>query len=200
MKKNATTIDSAAGRPAAGRREFCAVSDHGPRRRLVGQSAGRRDGPGKGTTKGTSTDANGSYTVQAAETQILAFSYLGYTSVEEPVGRRTVINVKMAEEATSISTVEVVSVGYGTVARRDLTGSVAKADMGTIMKSNVTNFDQALGGRIAGVVVTTGDGALGAEANVVIRGNNSLTQSSAPLYIIDGFPHRELHGGHDQPQ
>ena len=132
--------------------------------------------------KGTSTDANGSYTVQAAETQILAFSYLGYTSVEEPVGRRTVINVKMAEEATSISTVEVVSVGYGTVARRDLTGSVAKADMGTIMKSNVTNFDQALGGRIAGVVVTTGDGALG------------------PALHHRRFPHRELHGGHDQPQ
>lgn len=142
----------------------------------------------KDTTKGTSTDVNGNYTIQAAETQTLAFSYLGYTSVEELVGKRTVINVKMAEEATSISTVEVVSVGYGTVARRDLTGSVAKADMGTIMKSNVTNFDQALGGRIAGVVVTTGDGALGAEANVIIRGNNSLTQSSAPLYIIDGFP------------
>ena len=57
-----------------------------------------------------------------------------------------------------------------------------------MMKANVTNFDQALNGRIAGVVVTTGDGSLGAEANITIRGNNSLTQSNAPLYIIDGFP------------
>lgn len=142
----------------------------------------------KGTSKGTSTDMNGNYAVQADESQTLTFSYLGYTTVEEIVGKRTVINVKMAEEATSIGNVEVVSVGYGTVARRDLTGSVAKADLGAIMKTNVTTFDQALAGRIAGVVVTTGDGALGAEANITIRGNNSLTQSSAPLYIIDGFP------------
>ncbi len=142
----------------------------------------------KGTSKGTSTDVNGNFTVSAAESQTLSFSYLGYTPVEEVVGKRTVINVKMSEEATTIGNVEVVSVGYGTVARRDLTGSVAKADLGAIMKTNVTTFDQALGGRIAGVVVTTGDGALGSEANITIRGNNSLTQSSAPLYIIDGFP------------
>ncbi len=142
----------------------------------------------KGTSKGASTDVNGNFTVSATEQQTLTFSYLGYTTVEETVGKRTVINVKMAEEATTIGNVEVVSVGYGTVARRDLTGSVAKADLGAIMKTNVTTFDQALGGRIAGVVVTTGDGALGSEANITIRGNNSLTQSSAPLYIIDGFP------------
>lgn len=94
----------------------------------------------------------------------------------------------MTEEASQIGAVEIVNIGYGTTTRRDLTGSVAKADLGTMMKANVTNFDQALGGRIAGVVVTTGDGSLGAEANITIRGNNSLTQSNAPLYIIDGFP------------
>ena len=77
-------------------------------------------------------------------------------------------------------------------AGRDLTGSVAKADLGTMMKANVANFDQALGGRIAGVVVTTGDGSLGAEANITIRGNNSLTQSNAPLYIIDAIPVRRV--------
>ncbi|MEG0807809.1 MAG: TonB-dependent receptor [Alistipes sp.] len=142
----------------------------------------------KGTHTGTATGSNGNYSIAAKENQVLVFSYLGYTTTEESVGKRTAINIKMSEEASSISAVEVVSVGYGTTTRRDLTGSVAKADMSDIMKSNVTSFDQALGGRIAGVVVTTGDGALGTEANVVIRGNNSLTQSSAPLYIIDGFP------------
>lgn len=142
----------------------------------------------KGTQTGTATGTNGSYSIPVKEDQTLVFSYLGYTSIEENVGKRSAINVQLHEEAASINAVEVVSVGYGTTTRRDLTGSVAKADLETIMKSNVTSFDQALGGRIAGVVVTTGDGALGAEANVTIRGNNSLTQSSAPLYIIDGFP------------
>ena len=142
----------------------------------------------KGTQSGTATGANGSYSIKVREDQTLVFSYLGYTTVEEYVGKRTAINVKMTEEASQIGAVEIVNIGYGTTTRRDLTGSVAKADLGTMMKANVTNFDQALGGRIAGVVVTTGDGSLGAEANITIRGNNSLTQSNAPLYIIDGFP------------
>lgn len=142
----------------------------------------------KGTHTGTSTDVNGHYSIQATQSQTLVFSYLGYTTAEQVVGTRTAINVKLQEEAAAIGAVEVVSVGYGTTTRRDLTGSVAKADMQEILKSNVTSFDQALGGRIAGVVVSSGDGALGTEASVTIRGNNSLTQSSAPLYIIDGFP------------
>lgn len=142
----------------------------------------------KGSQSGTATGSNGNYSIQARDEQTLVFSYLGYTTVEEPVGKRTAINVKMAEEAASIGAVEIVHMGYGTTTRRDLTGSVAKADLSEIMKANVTSFDNALAGRIAGVVATTGDGALGTEATVTIRGNNSLTQSSAPLYIIDGFP------------
>lgn len=142
----------------------------------------------KGTQTGTATSADGNYSITTSGEQTLVFSYLGYTTVEEAVGQRTVLNVRLSEEAAAIGAVEVVSVGYGTTTRRDLTGSVAKADMEDILKSNVTTFDQALAGRIAGVVATTGDGALGTEANIVIRGNNSLTQSSAPLYIIDGFP------------
>ena len=142
----------------------------------------------KGTTTGTTTGVDGNYSIKVAENQTLVFSYLGYTTVEEMVGKRTAINVKMTEEATQLGAVEIVNIGYGTTTRRDLTGSVAKADLGTMMNANVTSFDQALGGRIAGVVVTTGDGSLGAEANITIRGNNSLTQSNAPLYIIDGFP------------
>ena len=142
----------------------------------------------KGTTTGTTTGVDGNYSIKVAENQTLVFSYLGYTTVEELVGKRTAINVKMNEEATQLGAVEIVNIGYGTTTRRDLTGSVAKADLGTMMKANVTSFDQALGGRIAGVVVTTSDGSLGAEANITIRGNNSLTQSNAPLYIIDGFP------------
>lgn len=140
------------------------------------------------TSNGTVTDIDGNYTITVPSTATLIFSCLGFEEVQEVVAKRNTINVSLAEEQLSIDAAEVVSIGYGTVSRRDLTGSVSKVDMGDIMKTPVTNFDQALTGRIAGVVVSTSDGALGAEANITIRGNNSLTQSSAPLYIIDGFP------------
>lgn len=138
---------------------------------------------------GTVTDFDGNYIIKPSSPKsTLVFSCMGYSDLKEVVGGRTVINVVLQEEQLSIDAAEVVSVGYGTVSRRDLTGSVSKVDMEELMQSPVTNFDQALTGKIAGVVVTTSDGAVGSEANITIRGNNSLTQSSAPLYIIDGFP------------
>ena len=140
------------------------------------------------TTNGTVTDGDGNYTISVPTKATLVFSCLGFEEVRQNVASRAVINVTMKEEKLAIDAAEVVSIGYGSVTRRDLTGSVSKVDMEDIMKTQVTNFDQALAGRVAGVVVTTSDGALGAEANITIRGNNSLTQSSAPLYIIDGFP------------
>ena len=143
----------------------------------------------EGTTNGTATDFDGNYSIKLSSAKsVVVFSCLGYTEVKEVVGERTLINVVLKEEQLSIDAAEVVSVGYGTVARRDLTGSVSKVDMEEVMRNPVTNFDQALTGKIAGVVVTTSDGAVGSDANITIRGNNSLTQSSAPLYIIDGFP------------
>ena len=141
------------------------------------------------TSIGTMTDLDGNYVITPSSSQAtLIFSCMGYAEVKEVVAGREVINVTLQEEQLSIDAAEVVSVGYGSVARRDLTGSVSKVDMSELMKAPVTNFDQALTGKIAGVVVTTSDGAVGSEANITIRGNNSLTQSSAPLYVIDGFP------------
>ena len=141
------------------------------------------------TANGTMTDIDGNYTLNVSSAKAtIVFSCLGFAEVKETVGLRKNINVTLAEEQLSIDAAEVVSVGYGSVTRRDLTGSISKVDMSEIMKAPVTNFDQALTGKVAGVVVTTSDGALGAEANITIRGNNSLTQSSAPLYIIDGLP------------
>ena len=141
------------------------------------------------TSNGTMTDIDGNYSLNVSSAKAtIVYSCLGFAEVKETVGLRKAINVTLSEEKLSIDAAEVVSVGYGSVTRRDLTGSVSKVDMGEILKAPVTNFDQALTGKVAGVVVTTSDGALGAEANITIRGNNSLTQSSAPLYIIDGFP------------
>ena len=141
------------------------------------------------TASGTMTDIDGNYVIKVSSSNAsLVFSCLGFAEVKETVGDRGIINVTLKEEQLSIDAAEVVSVGYGSVSRRDLTGSVSKVDMGEMMKESVTNFDQALTGKVAGVVVTTSDGAIGSEANITIRGNNSLTQSSAPLYVIDGFP------------
>ncbi len=140
------------------------------------------------TSNGAVSDLDGNYSLTVSPQSTVIYSCLGYNEVREIPGNRTVINVTMSEETLSIDAAEVVSVGYGSVARRDLTGSVAKVDMDDLMKVQTPNFDQALTGKIAGVVVSTSDGSLGAEANIIIRGNNSLTQSSAPLYIIDGFP------------
>lgn len=141
----------------------------------------------KGKSGGTATKPDGTYAIQAGPGDVLVFSFIGYTTKEETVGNRTTINVKLSEAAEEISAIEVVSVGYGSSLKRDLTGSVAKVDMETLMKSNVTSFDQALSGRIAGVVVRSGDGQIGQEASITIRGNNSLSQSNSPLYVIDGF-------------
>lgn len=140
------------------------------------------------TTNGTVSDADGNYTISVPSNGVITFSCLGYQDITENVSGRAAINVTMNEEQLTLDAAEVVSVGYGTVARRDLTGSVSKVDMDQLLTAPVTSFDQALSGRVAGVVVTTSDGALGNEANITIRGNNSLTQSSSPLFIIDGFP------------
>lgn len=140
------------------------------------------------TSNGTVTDIDGNYSINVPRKGRLIFSSLGFAEVIENISDRSSINVTMQEDKLFLDAAEVVSVGYGTVARRDLTGSVSKVDMGGILKTSSTSFDSALSGRIAGVVVSTGDGAVGSEATITIRGNNSLTQSSAPLYIIDGFP------------
>lgn len=139
-------------------------------------------------SNGTTSDSDGNWSLKVGAKSSISFSYLGYKDITENVNGRAVINIVMEDDNVALDAAQVVSVGYGSVAKRDLTGSVSSVNMDNVMKTPVTNFDQALTGRIAGVVVTTKDGSLGAEANIVIRGNNSLTQSSAPLYIIDGFP------------
>jgi len=139
-------------------------------------------------SNGVVTGGDGSYTITVPGNATIIFSCLGYADQKESVAGRSEINVKMSESTESLAAAEVVSVGYGSVARRDLTGSVGKVNMTEISKNTTMNFDQALAGRVAGVVVATSDGSVGAEASITIRGNNSLTQSSAPLYVIDGFP------------
>lgn len=140
------------------------------------------------TSNGVLTDADGNYSISLPSGASLVFSCLGYRDVTEAVGGRTKIDIVLEEDAEILDAAELVETGYGTVARRDLTGSIASMNMDNLRKTSSTSFDGALQGRIAGVVVTTSDGQVGSTANIVIRGNNSLTQSNEPLYVIDGFP------------
>ena len=141
----------------------------------------------KGTDKGTITDFDGKFgiTVPNANT-ILVISYLGYETQERKVERNKPMVITLKEESKALN--EVMVIGYQDVKKKDLTGSVAKANLDDMMKAPVASFDQALAGRIAGVNVSSGEGTPGGTMNIVIRGNNSLTQENSPLYVIDGFP------------
>lgn len=140
-------------------------------------------------SNGTQTDAKGHFSIVVPIGAEIVFSSLGYTERKVKVtGKTSSLRIVLEDESLALDAAEVVSIGYGSVAKRDLTGSVAKVDMDVISKSPMVNFDQAIQGRVAGVVVTTADGSLGENASIMIRGNNSLTQSSEPLFIIDGFP------------
>lgn len=141
----------------------------------------------KGTTRGTTTLGDGSYSIQASARDVLVFSLLGYTEQEVAVNNRTRIDVALEESASAIDEV-VIEIGYGAQARKDITGTLSSVKMEDLVKAPVMNFDQALQGRLAGVSVSSSDGQPGAEMDIVIRGANSLTQSNAPLYVIDGFP------------
>ncbi|SDJ99791.1 TonB-linked outer membrane protein, SusC/RagA family [Pedobacter sp. ok626] len=144
----------------------------------------------KGSSTGTITDAEGNFTIRNAKsTDILVFSYLGYETSERTIGSQKNIKVIMVDQAASLN--EVVVVGYGTVNRSDLTGSVGEVKMDDLKKAPVATFEQALAGRIAGVQVSSNDGQPGSTMNIVIRGGNSLTQQNSPLYVVDGFPMEE---------
>lgn len=142
----------------------------------------------KGTSRGTVTDYDGRFTLQAAPDDVLTFSFIGFESQEIRVGNQKQMKIILYESSVQIQELEVVAVGYGDVRRRDLTGSVAKADMTEIIKTPVNNITQSLGGRIAGVQVSSKDGGLGDNFSITVRGAGSLTQSTEPLYVVDGFP------------
>lgn len=136
----------------------------------------------KGTSLGVTTDVDGKYEILAEKGQVLQFSYIGYKSKEATIDRN-VINVALDEDRTLLD--DVVVVGYGTMKRSDITGSVVSVGADEIKKTIVTSVDQALQGRAAGVQVTQNSGSPGGGISVAIRGVNSLN-GNEPLYVIDG--------------
>lgn len=141
----------------------------------------------KGTTQGTITDIDGKFSLGVPDKKsVIVVSFIGYATKELQVDTSKPMSIVLEEDTKVLD--EVVVVGYQEVRKKDLTGSVAKADMNELLNTPVGSFDQNLGGRIAGVNVSSSEGTPGGTMNIVIRGNNSLTQDNSPLYVIDGFP------------
>lgn len=142
----------------------------------------------EGTSNGTLTDGDGKYKLEMNNrpNSVLCFSMIGMKTIYQKVDGRVVVNVSMEEDRTFLN--EVVVVGYQEVKRKDLLGAVASVSNEKLIEQPVTNVSQALAGRMAGVSVVTTEGSPNPEMKVRIRGTGSITQSSEPLYIVDGFP------------
>ncbi len=138
----------------------------------------------KGTTTGTVTDADGKYILtlspNMAGSGVLAFSFIGYSSHEEPIGNRAVIDIRLSPDIHTLG--EVVVVGYGTTSQKDITGSVVSISTEGLPRAANASINSQLQGRVAGLNITTPTAQPGGRLNVNIRGQGT------PLYVIDGVP------------
>jgi TonB-linked SusC/RagA family outer membrane protein len=140
----------------------------------------------KGTTNGTSTDQNGSFSINIPDKgAVLTVSFIGYTVLELTVDNRDTYEIALSPDVKTLE--EVVVIGYATVNRKDVLGSVSSVQAKQIKDIPLTDAAQALTGRLAGVRVTTSEGAPGAEVLIRVRGGGSITQNNSPIYVVDGI-------------
>ncbi|MFO7258002.1 MAG: TonB-dependent receptor [Bacteroidota bacterium] len=140
----------------------------------------------KGTNTGTVTDAMGKYQLNCPDDAVLVFSSVGYDSQEIPINGRSVIDVVLKENISTLQ--EIVVVGYGVQEAKDVTGSVTKVSAEDIEVMPATSFEQSLKGRASGVQITQNSGDPGGKTQVRIRGGNSMIGNNDPLFVVDGFP------------
>lgn len=141
----------------------------------------------KGTTNGTVTDIDGRYSITlTGQESVLVFSFIGYLTEEVETGGKSEIDVLLVEDIQRLD--EVVVVGYGTVKRSDVTGALSSITAEQIKELPVTNINQALQGRAAGVDVVNSSYGLNTNPVVRIRGNRSIAAGNDPLYVVDGVP------------
>jgi TonB-linked SusC/RagA family outer membrane protein len=141
----------------------------------------------KGTTIGITTNIDGNYTLIGVKSNAtLVFSFIGFRSLEIPINGQSTINASL--EADVIGIEEVVAIGYGTMRKSDLTGSVSSVKSEDLMERPSSNLGQALQGKASGVMVRTTSAAPGGGVSIVIRGHNSINSDSDPLYIVNGVP------------
>lgn len=137
-----------------------------------------------GTNNGTSTDAEGKFTINVPVGATLKVSYIGYVTQDVTVNSNSELNIVMVMDENSLE--ELVVIGYGAVKKSDLTGSVASIKSENFINTAVSSIDQGIQGKTAGVVVSMGSGQPGAASSVRIRGTNSINGNNEPLYVIDG--------------
>ena len=141
----------------------------------------------KGTTNGTVTGLDGDFILSGVKkSDVITFTYIGYKNKEVTYNGEAQLNVTMEEDTEMLD--EVVVIGYGTMSKRDLTGSIASVGAEELAAVPVNNVSEALTGKMPGVSITTTEGSPDAEVKIRVRGGGSLSQDNSPLYIVDGFP------------
>ena len=141
----------------------------------------------KGTSKGVLTDFDGNFSIKLSNSKaVLEVSYVGFVSKEIAVNNQRTLEIVLKNSTTDLE--EVVIVGYGSVKKKDLTGSVSTVKSESIEKINTGSLNDALQGMAAGVQVTASSGTPGKGSSIIIRGGSSISASNEPLYVIDGFP------------
>ncbi|WP_282165858.1 SusC/RagA family TonB-linked outer membrane protein [Cellulophaga baltica] len=138
----------------------------------------------KGTTKGAVTDFDGNFSITALAEEVLVISYIGHVSKTIAIGNQTSISVTLQSDVQQLD--DVVVIGYGTVKKSDITGSVSRIDSKSFEDQPVTRVEEALQGRAAGVTVAKANGQPGGAIKVRIRGVNSITGNNQPLVVVDG--------------
>ena len=138
----------------------------------------------QGTQKGSITDFDGKFSIEAGANATLEISYVGYVTQKVKVAGRNDISVVLKEDAQMLN--DVVVIGYGTMKKSDISGSVASVNTADMMKRAPTNIAQGLQGAAPGVIVTMQDGAPDANAQVRIRGVATINGNASPLYVVDG--------------
>ncbi len=137
---------------------------------------------------GTQTDKDGNYSLKVPATvKTVYFSYINFLSAQKSVSNTTTVNVKLKSSDKSLD--EVVVVAYGTQKKEAITGAVSRIGSEQLEQRLTTNISQALAGAAPGIAATTGNGQPGSAAALRIRGFGSVNASSAPLYVVDGFPY-----------
>jgi len=145
----------------------------------------------RGTTNGAVTDADGRFTItNVPNNAVLQVSYIGYIPREVNVGNQTRLEIMITEDVAALE--EVVVVGYGTMQKRDVTGSVGQVQADAIQSLGAPRIDQALVGQLAGVQVISTTGQPGEGLNIRIRGVGSISAGTSPLYVVDGFPEANI--------
>jgi TonB-dependent starch-binding outer membrane protein SusC len=140
----------------------------------------------KETALGTTTDADGIYTLSVpSSTSTLVFSFVGLKTKEVQINGQSTIDVAMEEDATQLT--EVVVVGYGTQERGDITGSISQVKGDAIRNLPITTYEQGLQGRTPGVQISSSSGEIGSAVRIRVRGSSSVTANNQPLVVIDGF-------------